>query len=131
MNCSPYWRCPCRKCKLGRYALALALLLVVVLLVNVAAFAQLATDININQSANNCGAAAQLIFAANGKRQSFLIVANAANTASIFIGKNSAVTTSNGIPIAPGQNFSDNSYIGTWYCIAAANQNFTAYETTR
>lgn len=113
------------------FIIAGLLLLALLSIVVPFAVAQLATDVNINASANNCTNAVPLVFAANGKRQSVLVIAESTNTASIFLGKAATVTVATGIPIVAGQNFSDNTYIGPWYCVSAANQTFRAYETTR
>lgn len=78
-----------------------------------------------------CGTSATSLLVANGKRQSVLFIAPSSNGATVFVG-NAGVTTANGIPIPAGQNYSDNTFVGGYFCIvAAATQPLTVIESTR
>jgi hypothetical protein len=79
-----------------------------------------------------CATTATLALAANGKRRSLTLIAPASNTAVVYVGFTSAVTTTTGIPVSPGTGLNDSTYIGTIYCrVAAATQPLSVGETAR
>ena len=61
---------------------------------------------------------ATLLLAANGSRQSALLSNNGSQT--VYVGKNSSVTTSNGVPIPAGSSLTDKSSRDAWYGITAS-----------
>jgi len=116
----------CRTCRLK-----LALLLAVALLF---AFAS-AAHAGGSNGQTDCSNTAGVIVAANIKRLSWLLTAPTTNSATVYVGFSSAVTTAGatrGIPIDAGGVFSDSTYTGDVYCIVAAGTQPLIYgETTR
>lgn len=82
---------------------------------------------SVSYSAVSVGTTATLILAANTSRLSVLIRNDGTDT--VFVGGDSSVTTSDGMPIRPGESFSDDQYTGDWYGISGtAGQDMRVLE---
>lgn len=74
---------------------------------------------SLTYSAATVGTTATQILAANTSRLSVLIRNYGDDT--VFLGSDSSVTTADGMPLRPGESFSDDQYTGTWYGISATS----------
>ncbi len=111
-------------------------LVLVLLLLPAGAGAQYTTlqpdAVNGTNTQVSCGTSATLALAANGRRRSSSLVTPATNSATVFSGFNSSLTTANGIAVSAGAAVNDNTYVGAYYCIVAAGtQTLAVGETFR
>lgn len=76
----------------------------------------------VNQSAVTVTSAATLVLASKPGRRMFVIKNN--GTVIIYLGTDTSVTSTNGIPLMPQDSFSQNGsrmYMGAWYGITASS----------
>src|SRR5439155_9851714 len=106
-----------------RRVIGLVVLLAVLALPTRSAAQRFTDAANGNQTAPTCATGTSAIaLAANTKRRSFSVRADVANTANVYIGFTSGLTTANGTPLAAGDAISDDTYYGDVYCITTGSQ---------
>lgn len=79
-----------------------------------------------------CTTSATIALASNSTRRSWLIVSPPTNTATVYIGFSTSLTTANGIPMNANNSLFDDTYVGRIYCIVASGTApITVSETKR
>jgi hypothetical protein len=84
------------------------------------------------QASITCLTTATTVLASNTNRRSWTAKSPTGNTADLFVGLTSGVTTANGLPVGVGGSVDDDSYTGAVFCIVASGtQNLRVLEVSQ